>query len=145
MLIDNGTYIMALNGANMALYRNLGKALHVDLELVEQKEQYVPETAELGRERPGRSFSRIGDHRSGYENTDLHSQEEEQFIRQCVNRLDELAAAERKPVIILAPPDAIGTARKHYSPALRKLIAKEIDRDYSTHSAKELAGFLAKY
>lgn len=145
MLVDNGTLVMALNGANMTLYRNLGKALHVDLELVEEKEQYAPETAELGRERPGRSFSRMSDHRSGYESTDLHSQEEEQFIKTCLGRLHELATAKQKPVIILAPPDALGTARKYYSPALKALIVKEIDRDYSTHSMKDVAAFLAKY
>lgn len=145
MLIDNGCYILALNGANMALFRNLGKALHVDLELVEQKEHYVPETSELGRERPGRSFSRIGNHRSGYEHADLHSQEEEQFIKEAIDRLEELATAENKPAIILAPPNALGIARKYYSPTLRKLISQEIDRDYSTRSAKEVSGFLARY
>ncbi|MEW4468310.1 host attachment family protein [Parasphingorhabdus sp. JC815] len=145
MLIDNGTYILVLNGATMTVYRNLGKALHVDLELVEQKEQFTPETSELGRDRPGRSFSRVGDHRSGYKNTDLHSQEEEQFIKESVARLDALATAEQKPAIILAPPEALGIARKHYRPALQKLITKEIDRDYSTHPAKEVAAFLADY
>ena len=145
MLIDNGSYILALNGANMALYRNLGKALHVELELVEKKRQHVPETAELGRDRPGRSFERVGSRRSGYETTDLHSQAEERFIRQCVSRLDELATAEHKQVIILAPPDALGIARKHYSLALRKLIAEEIYRDYSARPAKDVAAFLADY
>ncbi len=145
MLVENGSYILALNGANMVLYRNLGRALHVELELVEQKRQHVPETVELGRDRPGRSFERVGSRRSGYETTDLHSQEEERFIMQCVARLDELATAERKPAIILAPPDALGIARKHYSPALRKLIAEEIYRDYSKQPAKDVAAFLAGY
>lgn len=145
MLVENGSYILALNGANMALYRNLGKALHVDLELLEQKRHHVPETAELGRDRPGRSFERVGARRSGYEATDLHSQEEERFIKQWVDRLGELAAADRKPAIVLAPPDALGIARKHYSPALSNLIAEEIYRDYSRRPAKDIAAFLADY
>lgn len=145
MLVENGSFVLTLNGGHMALYRNLGKALHVDLELLEQDQHLVPETAELGRDKPGRAFSSKGSRRSGYETTDLHSQEEERFIKQCVDRLNKLAAAEGKPAIILAPPDALGIARKYYSPALRKLIVEEVYRDYSTKTAPEVAAFLAKY
>ncbi|MEO9133034.1 MAG: host attachment protein, partial [Sphingomonas sp.] len=145
MLVQNNSLVLALNGGNMALYRNLGKALHVELELLEETRQHVPETADLGRDRPGRSFESVGARRSGYEAPDLHSREEEQFIKRSVGRLADLATANGNPVIVLAPPDALGIARKCYSPALRKLIADEIDRDYSGRSATDVAAFLAAY
>lgn len=145
MLLENGSFVLALDGAHMALYRNLGKALHIELELIEQDQHSVPETAELGRDRPGRTFSSKSNRRSGYETTDLHSQEEDRFIRRCIERLNDLAVTERKPAVILAPPDALGIARKYYSPALHKLIVEEIYRDYSTKTAAEVATCLAKY
>ena len=42
------------------------------------------------------------------------------FIMQCVSQLHKLATAERKQVVILVPPDALGIARKHYSPVPAK-------------------------
>ncbi|MEW4466642.1 host attachment protein [Parasphingorhabdus sp. JC815] len=145
MLVENGSFILALNGARMALYQNLGKALHVDLELLEQDQNLVPEMAELGRDRPGRTFYSKSSKRSGYEATDLQSQEEERFIKQSISRLEELAVKAQKPAIILAPPEALGFARKYYSPALRKLIDEEIYRDYATKPASEISAFLAEY
>lgn len=145
MLVDNGTLVLAFNGARATFYRNLGKALHVELELIAEDRQPVPETAELGRDRPGRSFERTGQRRSSYETTDLHSQAEESFIRRCVERLGQLVAQERKPAIVIAPPEALGIARGHYSADLKKSIAREIDRDYSSRPAKDVAALLADY
>lgn len=86
LLVETAIYIPALNSANMALSRHLGSALHVALELV-----HVPETAELGLDKPGRSFERVGSRRCGYETVDLNSQKEERLIMQCVSWLSKIA------------------------------------------------------
>ena len=145
MLVANDTLVLTINGANMAIFSNRGKALHVDLEQLEEEHQPVAETAELGRDRPGRSFESSGARRSGYEATDLHTREEDRFIQQGIDRLGELAVKEGKPVIVIAPPDALGVARKMYSPELSKLVVAEIDRDYSTRPARDVSVFLASY
>jgi protein required for attachment to host cells len=145
MLVANKALVLAINGANMAIFSNRGKALHVDLEPLEESHQPVPETAELGRDRPGRSFESAGVRRSGYETHDLHTREEDRFIKQGIDRLEELAAKEGRPVIVIAPPDALGAARKMYSAELRKLVVEEIDKDYSTRPANDVSAFLASF
>lgn len=145
MLVPNKALVLTINGANMAIFSNRGRALHVDLEQLEERHQPVPETAELGRDRPGRSFERTSARRSGYETHDLHTREEDRFIKQGIDRLEELATREGRPVIVIAPPDALGAARKMYSADLRKLVVQEIDRDYSTRPADDVSAFLASY
>ncbi|MDZ7588118.1 MAG: host attachment protein [Parasphingorhabdus sp.] len=142
MLVDNGTLVMALDGANMLIYRNIGAALNCQLELIREKQQYVAATADLGADRPGRTFSSQGRRRSSYASSDLHQKSEEQFIRECLSQLEQLACEKTLPVIIIAPPTALGIARSSYSVKLAQLIAAEIDRDYTQRSATETARLL---
>jgi protein required for attachment to host cells len=145
MLLDQGTLVLVLDGARMSLYRNLGKALHAKLELLNEKQQHIAETAQLGADSPGRSFSSVGERRSAYSETDLHSQEEESFIKDCLEKLESIIVADKKPAVIIAPPRALGIARNQYSAALRTAVVAEIDRDYAARPAQDVATLLSVY
>jgi protein required for attachment to host cells len=145
MLLDQGTLVLVMDGARMSLYRNLGKALHANLELLNEKQQHIAETAKLGSDSPGRSFSSVGERRSAYSETDLHNQEEERFIKDCLEKLEKIVAEDKKPAVIIAPPRALGIARTHYSAPLRKAVLTEIDRDYAARPAQDVATLLSVY
>ncbi len=145
MLLDQGTLVLVLDGARMSLYRNLGKALHMKLELLNEKQQHIAESAKLGTDTPGRSFSSLGERRSAYSETDLHDQEEERFIKDCLEKLEKAVVDDRKPAVIIAPPRALGIARTHYSAPLRKAVLAEIDRDYAARPAQDVSTLLSIY
>jgi protein required for attachment to host cells len=145
MLLEHGTLVLVLDGAQMNLYRNTGKALNAELELLSEKRQHIAQTAQLGSASPGRSFATVSDRRSAYESNDLHGQEEERFIKDSVDRLSETVLQDKRPAIIIASPIALGIARKHFSAALRKALVAEIDRDYAARPAKDVAALLSAY
>ncbi|WP_373490049.1 hypothetical protein [Parasphingorhabdus sp.] len=49
LLVENAICILALNGANMALSRNLGNALHIEMGLV-KKGNMFPKPPNLARQ-----------------------------------------------------------------------------------------------
>jgi protein required for attachment to host cells len=72
MLVAHGTHIMVVDGAKMLLFRNRGKDFAPDLERIDHQETHVDRTANLGSDKPGRSFQSSGNGRSAHESTDYH-------------------------------------------------------------------------
>jgi hypothetical protein len=81
MLVSHGAMILVIDGAKMSLLRNRGKDFAVDLELVEHGAKQAASTAEMGTDKPGRSFASAGRTRSAYQATDYHQAEEDDFDR----------------------------------------------------------------
>jgi protein required for attachment to host cells len=143
MLIEHGTLVLAMDGGRMALYRNAGRGLGCSLELLCEQERKLAATADLGSDRPGRSFSSTTGRRSAVAQTDWHQQGENSFTEVAILTLEAKARDSNCPVIVIAPPTALGVARKHYGTALRKRVIAEIDRDYAARPAEEIAAMLA--
>lgn len=92
-------------------------------------EQQERPNRELGTDKPGREgiATRI---RSAIEPTAFHDQEETAFLVQISEHLDApVKSGLTHHVIVVAPPRALGTLRKSYSPALRKAIRAEVGHD----------------
>lgn len=142
MLIEHGTLVLALDGGKMALYRNAGRGLGCDLELLCDQEKKLADTADLGSDQPGRSFSSTDARRSSVGQTDWHQQGEDRFTEESIRLLEEKARESNSRVIVIAPPKALGVARNHYGTALRKRIIAEIDRDYAARPADEISAML---
>lgn len=145
MLIDNDAIILVFNGGQMGLYRNIGNAPHTRLEQINEKKQHIAGTSSLGRQRPGRNFSSLNKRRNTYDDTDLHSQAEEKFIQECLKRLDKELKEKDVAVVLVAPPTALGIARKYYSANIRKSIIAEINRDYASNSKVEIEKYLSAH
>lgn len=139
MLVPHGTMIMVLDGAKMALFRNRGKDFSPILEPVEHSQHHAAKTAELGSDRPGRSFNSKGHSRSAYQSADYHQAEEDDFAKAATATLNALAVASDLAFIVVAAPTALGMMRKHYGADLRKHLIGEIDKDYASRSAADIA------
>lgn len=144
MLIAHDALIMALDGARMALFRNKGSEREPKLELLAEEHRKTPSTADLGEDRPGRNFQSSGAARGTYEQTDWHQQEEDDFVEEMAELFNFHMACDGRKGLLIAPPQVLGTIRKHLHHDARSRLIAEIDKDYAGRTTLELADLLER-
>jgi protein required for attachment to host cells len=145
MLVSHGAIILVIDGAKISLFRNRGRAYVVDLELIEREAKPAAHAAELGTDKPGRSFSSMGQGRSAYQSSDFHQAEEDTLTMAASEKLNTLAQDSNLDFFIVAAPHALGLMRRHYSTDLRKRLVAEIDKDFAGRSAADVADLLGRH
>ena len=145
MLIAHDLLIMAVDGARMSLFRNKGSVREPQLELLVEEEHKSPSTAELGDDKPGRSFQSIGNARGAYETTDLHQQAEDEFALEMAELLVFHMHDDERRAVLIAPPHALGLMRKHLPKDIRERLIAEIDKDYAGRTTSEVTELLEKH
>ena len=142
--IDQGEWVVVCDGSKALILENAGDAKFPNLQMREVFEQKVPPTSELGTDAPGRSHSSVGHGRSAVEQTDYHTQQEEEFLRSIMSKLDAaLQAGEVKSLILVAPPRALGVIRQSYTPRLKAALREEVQKDYVNLPVYEIEKHLA--
>jgi protein required for attachment to host cells len=138
------SWLVVCDGTKALIFSNEGDAELLNLKPVEISVEPDPPTHDLGTDRPGRVHQSVGFSRSAVEATDFHAQAEAEFISKLAERLDKAARDhEVKHIIIVAPPKALGTLRKHMSSALQTLVRAEIAKDLAQLSTPEIEKHLA--
>jgi protein required for attachment to host cells len=125
-----GEWVVVCDGAKALVLENIGDEMFPNLKTKEVYQQEAPPTREQGTDAPGRSFASVGSARAAMEQTDWHEQGEHRFLEKLAARLDAaVQAGEVKSLVIAAPPRALGALRQVYTPAIRRALAVEIDKD----------------
>ena len=142
--IDQDEWVIVCEGAKALFLQNAGDSKFPNLQTREVMEQKVPATSEIGSDAPGRSHSSVGHGRSAVEQTDFHTQQEEELLRKIMAKLDAaVQAGNMKSVILVAPPRALGVLRQHYTHALKQAVRDEIQKDYVKMPIYEIEKHLA--
>jgi protein required for attachment to host cells len=129
--IKQGDWVIVCDGKKALVLENAGDEKFLNLKTREVFEHPDAKTSDLGTGAPGRSFSSVGSGRSAVEQTDLHTQEEEKFLRKLADHLDvAVKAGQAKSLLMVAPPRALGILRQAYSHNLRSALRAEIDKDF---------------
>jgi protein required for attachment to host cells len=125
-----GDWVVVCDGRKALILENIGDAMFPILYTHEVKEHPVPRTHEQGTERPGRVFASVGAARSAVEQTNWHSQAEQEFLGALARELDQVVTAGgTRRIVIVAPPRALGVLRQSYSAPLRSAIRAEVPHD----------------
>jgi protein required for attachment to host cells len=143
MLVPRGAHVMVVDGARMALFRNNGKDFDPHLELIEEREQHVARTSNLGTDQPGHAFQNMRSVGGAHEGTDFHQLAEDAFAAEAAAKLGTLLQDEDARAVLVAAPRVLGVIRKHLAPKHRARLTAEIDKDYAGSSAAEVAQMLA--
>lgn len=129
--ISQDEWVVVCDGSKALFLQNAGDSKFPNLQTREVLEQKVLATSEIGTDAPGRSHSSVGYGRSAVEQTDFHTQQEEEFLRSIIAKLDTaVQAGHIKSVILVAPPRAIGVLRQGYTHALKQAVREEVQKDY---------------
>jgi protein required for attachment to host cells len=143
MLIPAGSIILVTDGARLRVYRNEGIATAPRLVQLDGLEVHLPSSAQMGDDRPGRSFSSQGTSRSAYERPSPHDLAEAQFAEEAADRVRKLVA-DGETVLLAAAPRTLGQMRKALGPDVRARLLAEIDADYTKNTPEDLAGLLQR-
>lgn len=145
MLVRNGSFIVAVDGSRMSIFRNIGEAFKPSLELVEEHQNPRFKSSELGDDKAGRNAQSSSPRKGAYEQTDLHQQEEDRFSREAAERMELLMKDSTNGLILVAAPRALGMIRQYIGPATSKQLSAEIAKDFGPHDAEPLTKMLEKY
>ena len=142
--IGEGEWVVVCDGCKALFLQNAGDSKFPNLQMREVLEQKVPPTSEIGTDAPGRSHSSVGHGRSSVEQTDFHTQQEDEFLRGIMTKLDTaVQAGQIKSIILVAPPRAIGVMRQGYTHGLKQAVREEIQKDYVNMPVYEIEKHLA--
>lgn len=142
--IEQDEWVIVCDGSKALFLQNAGDSKFPNLQTREVMEQEVPPTSELGTDAPGRSHSSVGPGRSAVAQTDFHTQQEDEFLRSIMAKLDAAAqAGQMKGIILVAPPRALGVLRQHYTHALKQAVREEVPKDYVKMPVYEIEKHLA--
>jgi len=122
--IDAVTWVAALDAGKALIWRNEGFDDQPDLERRESCGVGSVPDRDLRDGGPGRMADPAGG-LSGVEQPDHHDQVDTRFIETFIHRLNASAAgADFDRILIFAPPAALGTARGHYTDALKAILTE---------------------
>lgn len=144
MLLPHDMLVVVADGRKALFLRNEGDDLHPNLVVEHARERVNPPNREHKTDRPGRSFSSVGDGRSAMEEPDYHQIEEDRFAAELGAVLRGRALANTfEALIIAAPPRTLGELRKHYHVEVEKRLAGEIAKDLTGHPLPEIERLVA--
>ncbi len=143
--IPRKSWVVVCDGSKALFLRNGGDAMAVSLEVIDTLTQPDEKTSDLGTDKPGRAHSPPGTPHSAMEQTDWHAQAEQQFLRGISDRIAELAAsAAEHGMVLIAPPEALGTLRSYLSENAKSVIRAELAKDYARMPVPEIERNLAR-
>lgn len=142
------TWILIANGSSARLIRQL----HTDAESGQRLEDISYEQEEkplrqMMSDRPGRSFSSVGQHRSSMEyRSDPVRNRHRQFARHLVQALAKYRISDSfDRLVLVAEPRMLGLIRQEMDNELRELVTDEIDKDLVKLPRRALVDALSSY
>jgi protein required for attachment to host cells len=130
MKIDAGEWIVVCDGRKALILENVGDRRFPSLRTKETLQHPDAPTSVQGTDSPGRVHASAGEARSSVEQTDWHDEAERAFLATVADRLNKaVSAGETSALNVVAAPRALGMIRHAYSPAVRKALRSEMDKD----------------
>ena len=145
MLVRKDSKVIAVDGSRMAMFKNIGEAFAPVLELIEEHKNLSQRTSQLGTDRPGRSFQSASPRRGAHEQTDLQQQEEDRFVAEMAERIEQIMSGSTDGIILVAAPRALGVIRKHLGPETSARLLAEIPKSFGPEDSQPLAKMLIKH
>lgn len=129
--LQHDVWVLICDGRKALLAENEGDAAAPNLKVRQNFEHPDLPTREQGTDVPGRLFASTGERRGATDSTDFQELAEEDFLKNMAGHLDRAVAENRiKDLIVAAPPRALGVLRRAFSPAVRKVLRREVEKDY---------------
>lgn len=137
--LDHDAWVMVGDGEKALFFRNEGDSLHPNLQVLDVMENDNPSTSEQGTDRPGRSFSSVGTHRSALDETNWHKLEKHRFAKDIADALYAAAHKGRfSKIVIAAPPMTLGDLRKSLHKEVADRVVAEVPKDLTNMPSDQI-------
>lgn len=142
--IPHNAFVFVGDGRKALFLRNDGDEKFPNLRTEQVFIDENPATHEQGADRPGRSFSSVGNGRSSVEQTDWHDLEEHRFAREIAAVLAKVIRERNiEALVVVAPPRTLADLRAAFHADVKKIIIAEVDKDLTKHPLIEIEKHLA--
>ena len=131
------TWVLIADGAQARILENTGPGK--GLKAVEGLDWAIEplQAQDINSDKPGRSHTSVG--RSGVESNDPVAQRETEFVKSLAAMLDrKLQQGAFDRLVVAAAPIALGDLRKAISPAVKKTIVAELNKDLTNLPTAQL-------
>jgi protein required for attachment to host cells len=143
IIIDPEAWVLVCDGRRALYLQNDGDRKALNLRLKRQGEAGESDaTHELGTHPPGRQQNRTGP-TSAVEQTDFHTQAEQQFARETAEAVNAMVLGkEIRHLVVVAPPRTLAELRKTFSKQTQAVVTAEVDKDLTNHPVDRIEALL---
>lgn len=136
------SYIIVADGEKAKIYLNEG--IGKGLSLISDIEEKIKPTRDLGVDKPGRAFDRVGEGRHAMEpRVDWHEQEKELFAKSIAHYLNE-NFKEFDRLYLVAPGKTTSEIKKSLNFEANKRLEGELHKDLTKIGANDLESHLGE-
>jgi protein required for attachment to host cells len=138
------TWVVVADGARAFIVANRGPGTGLSPVPGSARAHEAAKNAELGTDKPGRSFnSTHSGLRHSIESVDWHQYEKHKFAHGIARLLDD--ARTRRAfdrLVLVAPPETLGELRAKLDKQTQALISAEVPKDLTRHMIQDLPSHL---
>lgn len=137
--MKDATWIVAANSSIAKIYLAENNKEITEIESLTHPESRM-KGIELGTDKPGKSFDRVGTGRHFMKETEgMKEHEATVFAKQIAEKLEKAFHEGRlKKLYIAASPHFLGILRKEFRSPMEKIIVTEIDKDLSSQPIEKI-------
>jgi len=144
MQIETRALVVVADGEKALFLENRGSAQHPQLKVLHKETQENPPNRDQKADRQ-HGFSAPSNVPDNAPEADFHQLEKDRFAHWLGMLLNENLKRTGAPsVVIAAPPKTLGELRDELRDDVRAMVAAEIPKDYTNHSAAKIGEFLAR-
>ncbi|WP_206240374.1 host attachment family protein [Novosphingobium terrae] len=138
MIISHDALVLVADGRKRLLLRNGGSAEEIALRVEEHETHDSPADRDQKSDAAGAASSTQGGgtfapSRGTIGETDFHQQEEDRFAIQTADLVNRMALESAfETLVVVAPPQVLGTLRKHYHGEVKARLVGELNKDLTS-------------
>jgi len=143
MPLPHNALVLVADGRKMLFFRNNGDEEQIDLRTEAHDRREDRKDSEIKTDAPGGIHQSAGYGRSTYEEADFHQQEEDRWIKDAAEELNERALRnDYDALAIVAPPKALGVLRKCLHKEAEKRVVCTVNKEMSGRPVPDIEALL---
>ena len=143
MPLPHNALVLVADGRKMLLFRNHGDESQIDLRTEAHDQRVDAKDSDMRADAPGTNHQSVGFARSSYQETDLHQQAEDDWIKDAADELNKRALRnDFEALAIVAPPKALGVLRKELHKEVEKRLVFTVNKEMSGRPVPEIEAML---
>ncbi len=140
MPLPHNALVLVADGRKMLFFRNHGDEGQIDLRTeAHEARKYQRKDREIKTDAPGSVQQSFGSGRSTYEEPDFQQQEEDRWVKDAAEELNERALRnDFDALAIVAPPKALGVLRKSLHKEVEKRLLCTVNKEMSARPVPDI-------
>jgi protein required for attachment to host cells len=143
MALPHNALVLVADGTKALFLRNHGDQNQIDLRTEAHDKREDRKDREIKTDAPGAQSPRVGIGRDTMEETDVHQQEEDRWVKEAAEELKQRALRnDFDALAIIAPPKALGVLRKELHKEVERRIVLTLNKEMTDRPIPDIEELL---